>query len=346
MIETRTFGRTAAGEEVLAFTLGDEVGKAIILNYGGTLQSLIVPDRAGCPTDVVLGYDTVLEYQRNGGYLGALIGRFGNRIERGRLELDGARYQLYCNDRGNHLHGGKRGFDKQIWRHEIVGEELRLSLFSPDGEENYPGNLSVEVIYTFSKGELKIRYRAVSDKKTAVNLTNHAYFNLDGAGKGDVLRQQLKIESDDIVPTDETMIPVGGFRAVKGTPFDFNELKEIGKDIGANDEDLLRGNGYDHCYLLRKARGEYGKFAEARSAKTGIVMHCFTDMPAVQFYSGNGLNQKGKGGTYGKRAGFCLETQAIPNNVNVAEYAEKGSSVLGAGEKYESSSAYRFQVGS
>ncbi|MGN1076904.1 MAG: aldose epimerase family protein, partial [Candidatus Gallimonas sp.] len=338
------FGKTEGGEEVLAFTFADGANSATILNFGGRIQSIVVPDRNKAPTDVILGYNDVAGYEKNGGYLGALIGRFGNRIGEGKLTLDGRTYSLYRNDRGNHLHGGKNGFDKKIWKHEIKGDELILSIVSPDGEENYPGTLNVTVVYTFRGGELKIRYRAVSDKKTAINLTNHAYFNLNGEGDGSILDNVLWIDCDYITPTNDTMIPLGGFRAVKGTAFDFNTPKEIGRDVEADDPDLKKGNGYDHCHVLKNESGEYIRYAAVESKKTGIRMTCYTDMPAVQFYAGNCLDQQGKTIRYGKRAGFCLETQAIPNNVNVPEYAEKGSSVYDAGQVYEFTAAYRFEV--
>ncbi len=344
MITTKVFGKTKAGEEVLAFTLTDGDAYATILNYGGVIQSVVVPDKKGNPTDVVLGYNDVASYEENGGCLGALIGRFGNRIDKGKLVIDGVEYSLYCNDRGNHLHGGKIGFHKKIWKHEICGEELVLSLFSPDGEENYPGNLTVKVTYTFQKGELKIVYYAISDKKTAINLTNHAYFNVDGEGAGSVTENELWLSSDYVTPTDETLIPHGEFKAVKGTPFDFNIPKPIGRDIAdTRDSDIRQGGGYDHCFLLKNECGEYVKYAVAEGKKTGIRMSCYTDMPAVQLYTGNGLKQEGKTGYYGKHAGFCLETQAIPNNVNVPRYAEKGSSIYDAGKEYRFTAVYRFE---
>ncbi len=344
MITSRSFGKTKDGREVLAFTFEDGARRATVLNLGGIIQSIVVPDKNGNPTDVILGYNDVAGYEEHGGYLGALIGRFGNRIEKGKLVIDGETYDLYCNDRGNHLHGGKAGFDKKIWAHEIKGDELVLSIVSPDGEENYPGTLSVRVTYSFKDGEFRILYHAVSDKKTAINLTNHAYFNIDGEGSGSALENVLWIDCDYITPTNSTMIPTGGFRAVKGTAFDFNTPKEIGKDVGADDIDLKQGNGYDHCHVLKNKCGEYVKYATVTGKKSGITMSCYTDMPAVQFYAGNGLNQQGKTAFYGRRAGFCLETQAIPNNVNVPEYAEKGSSILDAGEVYEFSAAYKFQA--
>lgn len=346
MITVKPFGKTQDGREVLAFTLRDGASEsyAVVLNYGGILQSLVVPDKNGTPTDVVLGYNDVAGYEQNGGYLGALIGRFGNRIGQGRLTIDGTDYRLYCNDRGNHLHGGKVGFNKKIWEHAIVGDELRLSVVSPDGEENYPGTLSVSVTYIFENGELRILYHAETDKKTAVNLTNHAYFNLNGEGDGSILDNVLCLESDEITPTNDTMIPEGAFRRVAYTPFDFTEPREIGRCIDADDIDLKRGNGYDHCYVLRNRAGQYVRYAVATGPKTGIRMTCFTDMPAVQFYAGNGLHQQGKTVYYGKRAGFCLETQAIPNNVNVDEYAERGSSLLAPGERYSFTAAYKFDI--
>ncbi len=344
MITAKQFGKTADGRTVTAYTLHDGVSSMTVLDLGGIVQQISVPDKNGDLTDVILGYNSVEGYENNGGYLGALIGRFGNRIGGGRLVIDGKEYGLYLNDRGNHLHGGKEGFDKKIWNAEIVGDKLKLSILSPDMEENYPGNLKVEVIYSFAGGEWKIEYRAVSDKKTCVNLTNHAYFNLGGEGKGDILGHLLQIDCDCITPTSPTMIPEGGYRAVKGTAFDFNTQKEIGKDIEADDVDLKQGEGYDHCHVLKNKCGEYVKYAEAMCPETGIVMECFTDMPAVQFYAGNFLSQEGKSGFYGKRCGFCLETQAIPNNVNVPEYAERGSSILEAGQEYKFSAAYRFSV--
>ena len=344
MITTREFGKTADGKTVTAYTLHDGESSMTVLDLGGIVQQILVPDRDGKLTDVILGYNDVASYENNGGYLGALIGRFGNRIGGGKLVIDGQEYQLYLNDRGNHLHGGKAGFNKKLWNATVEGDNLKLSAFSPDMEENYPGNLEVEVTYSFKGGEWKIEYRAVSDKKTCVNLTNHAYFNLSGEGTGDMLDHLMTIDCDYITPTSPTMIPEGGFRAVKGTPFDFNTPKPIGRDIGADDLDLKQGNGYDHCHVLKNKCGEYVKYAEVTSPKTGITMECFTDMPAVQFYAGNGLHQEGKSGYYTKRYGFCLETQAIPNNVNVPEYAQKGSSILEAGKEYKFSAAYRFSV--
>ncbi len=341
MITTRIFGHTADGREVLAFTLQDGASHVTVLNLGGTVQSVVVPDKEGATTDVVLGYDNVEGYEKNGGYIGAMVGRFGNRIEKGRLVLEGKEYSLCCNDNGNHLHGGKVGFDKKIWEHTIDGDDLILSYVSPDGEENYPGTLSVQIKYTFKNGELSFFYRATTDKTTVVNLTNHSYFNLNGAGNGTVLDHLLSIKSKMIVPTDETLIPHGGFRMTDQTPFDFSSPKRIGKDIRMDDIDLRRGSGYDHCFVLGKS-GRYRKCAEALGDRTGIRMECFTDLSGVQLYSGNFLNIEGKGGHYGKYAGFAFETEMFPNNVNVPEYALWGSSVLKRGQTFTSHTAYKF----
>lgn len=348
MITTSVFDKMEDGREVIAYTLADGDKKAVVLNYGGIIQSIVVPDKDGNPVDVILGYDDIAGYLNNGGFLSALIGRFGNRIGEGKLTIDGVEYQLYNNDRGNHLHGGKVGFNRKFWDVEILCEKcnkIKLSYVSPDGEENYPGTLKVEVVYSFKDGEFAIDYTASTDKKTAINLTNHAYFNLNGQQDGTILDNVLKIDSDRITPTNPTMIPVGGFKAVKGTAFDFNEPKEIGRDIEADDIDLKQGNGYDHCYVLKNKCGEKCLYAVAQSKKTGIKMSCYTDMPAVQFYAGNGLHQDGKGGVhYGKRSGFCLETQCVPNNVNVPEYAALGSSILDEGETYHFTASYQFEA--
>ena len=348
MIRTSVFGRTADGREVLAFRLSDGRNEATILNYGGIIQSLKIADGEGVQRDVVLGYDDVAGYENNGGYLGALIGRFGNRIEKGHLSIDGTEYKLYCNDRGNHLHGGREGFNRKIWSYVFEGGDgntLALSLVSPDGDENYPGMLRVEVRYTLVNGELKIDYAAMSDKKTAINLTNHAYFNLDGAGSGNVLDTFLRIAASRYTPTDETLIPHGEFKDVDGTPFDFRRARRIGERINdTDDQDIVYQGGYDVNYVFDKKQGSYEKVAEAESERSGIVMEVFTDKPAVQLYTGNGLAQQGKGGYYNRCYGFCLETQFIPNGVNVPAYAELGDPIYERNKLYHFTTAYKFSV--
>lgn len=351
-IEKSVYGQLPDGRTVSAFTFVDGENQAVILDYGGVIQSLSVPDRNGVATDVLLGYDGIDGYLNNGGYLSALIGRFGNRIDKGSLTIDGVSYDLYKNDRGNHLHGGKVGFDKKIWDTEIVayegGEKLKLTLFSPDGEENYPGNLTVTVVYTLENGALGIEYTALSDRKTAINLTNHAYFNLSGCLTGrDILDHELTIAAPYIAPTDETLIPHGELRAVQGTPFDFNTPKTVGEGDQAreSDPDLKKGGGYDHCFVFEKGRNTKLPYATLYSPVSGIEMKCYTDMPAVQLYTGQGLKQTGKGGVKYPRCGaLCLETEAIPNNVNVPAYAAYGSSVYGAGEVYHFFAKYAFSA--
>ena len=347
MIHTSVFGKTSDGQTVIAFKLKDGANEATILNLGGIIQSLKIADKNGNPVDVILGYNDVAGYERTGGYLGALIGRYGNRIEKGHLVIDGEEYQLYCNDRGNHLHGGRNGFDKKLWNYVFEGHDgntLALSIVSPD-EENYPGNLRVQVRYTFVDGEMKIEDAAMSDKKTAINMTNHAYFNLDGEGSGNVLDTFLQIDADRVTPTDETLIPHGEFKNVEGTPFDFRKPHRIGERIGDTDDDDIRyGGGYDVNFVCNKPAGTYAKIADAESEKSGIAMEVFTDMPAVQLYTGNGLSQKGKSGYYNRNYGFCLETQFIPNSVNCPSYAAIGDPIFEKNKIYHSVTAYKFSI--
>lgn len=343
------FGKDAFSRDVYAYTLTDGEYSAVILDRGGIIKNLFVPNKTGGKTDVVLGYDDMKGYDENGGYLSALIGRFGNRIGKGQVCIDGVNYQLYCNDKTNHLHGGKDGFDKKIWKAEIVkaengNERLALSVLSPDGEENYPGNLTVKVVYSLEDGTLTIEYEAVSDKTTLINLTNHAYFNLDGSN--DILEHLMTMCAPSFLPTDSELIPHGEFKATTGTPFDFSKEKTIGSgdSLRAEDPDLTFGGGFDHCFVFDKNRDVSAPYAIVRSEKSGITMKCYTDMPAVHFYAGNYLNQTGKGGVkYGRCGGFCLETEALPNNPNVPAYAEFGSSLYKAGEVYRFTAKYAFK---
>lgn len=345
MVSRALFGNTKNGEPVYAYTIQDGNCTAVVLTYGAILNQLIVPDCSGVPTSVVLGYSDLTSYENNGGRLGAVIGRFANRIAGAKMTIDGTEYRLTPTQGNNSLHGGAVGFDKKIWTESAKGDNyIELSLISPDGDENYPGTLHVKVRYQLQDGALSISYFATADRKTVVNLTNHAYFNLNGEGNGDVLAHALSIESDEIALPGPEIAPIGGFLAVKGTPFDFNKTKSIGADIYADDPFLRSGNGYDHCMMLKNRCGEYIKYAVAIGEKTGIRMTCYTDMPAIQFYTGNGLHVQGRNGYYGAYAGFCLETQAIPNNVNVPEYAERGSSLLDVGEAYSFCAVYQFDT--
>lgn len=346
IIEKAFFGRTLNGEEVYAYTLKTDSASATVVTYGGTLISFKTKDKNGNTADVVLGYDTVGEYEKNGGCLGALIGRFGNRIDKGQLTIDGKTYSLYLNDRGNHLHGGKIGFNRRVWNAEEKDGTLVLTLTAEDGEENYPGKLEVKVVYSLTGSALKIDYTAVSDKKTAINLTNHAYFNIDGESDNcSILENEAFIDAPMMTPTDATLIPHGEFRGVKGTPFDFTTEKPFGKDMFANDEDIKKGGGFDHCFVFAKDRDKTKPFARVYGKKSGLELVCYTDQPAVQLYTANGLNNTGKQGhKYGQFGGFCLETQAIPNNVNVPAYAEYGSSIYDAGKVYRHTTVYELTL--
>ena len=338
---TRPFGTTKDGKTVTAFTIENDGGmRAEILDYGCTVRSLLVPDCMGRTVDVVLGYNTVAEYEENGGYLGAVVGRVGNRIGGGRFSLGGKEYTLAVNDRGNHLHGGLCGFDKRMWQGKRNGDELVFSLFSPDGEEGYPGNLSATVRYRLDENNtLRITYDAVSDRDTPVNLTNHAYFNL--AGGGTVLGHELQIPADRFLEADENCLPTGRMMPVGDTPFDFRESKEIGRDISEDCEQLRRGNGYDHNFCLA-GKGEWKLAAVLFCRETGIRMTCMTTQPGVQFYSANGLSEReGKKGRMGVRQGICLETQVWPDAIHHADFP---SCVLRAGEELHTQTAYQFSI--
>lgn len=341
MITKKPFGVTADGQPVDLYTLSDGNISANIITYGGAIQSLLVPDKNGETVDVSLGYDDVQGYQNNGGYFGALIGRIGNRIGNGDFELNGVKYHIYNNGKNASLHGGKDGFDKKVWNGQIEGDKLVLTYLSKDGEENYPGNLSVKVTYSVENSSLKIVYDATTDKDTIVNLTNHCYFNLSGQGNGTAADTVLALYADAITPVDEDLITHGEFMPVKGTAFDFNEPKTIERDINTDDEQLKIGGGYDHNYVLNAK--EDGLFAVALSERTGVKMECYTDQPGVQLYTGNFMGgTTGKGGKeYIKRGAFCLETQNYPNAINCPEYP---SCVLKVGDKYHTETVYKFSV--
>lgn len=337
------FGKTSDGRAVSRYTLTNEAGASVsILDLGGTIQSLKVPAPGGL-VDVALGYDTVADYQQNTCYFGALIGRFGNRIGDSRFTLNGREYRLYPNDKNNnHLHGGREGFDKKLWQAEAGEDSLTLSYLSPDGEEGYPGNLSVTVTYQFdSENGLTIDYRARCDQDTVINLTNHTYFNLSGEGSGSVEDQELMLCAEAYTAIDPYGLTVERVIPVEGTPFDFRQMKPIGRDIAAGDEQLRYGGGYDHNFVLASG-GELKRCAAARSPKTGIAMEVLTTQPGVQLYTGNAIiPHTGKGGhLYGVRAGFCLETQHFPNGMACPSFI---SPVLKAGEEYHQVTVYRFR---
>lgn len=321
--------------------------QAAITNFGGRIVSLLVKDKKDQLVDVVLGHDSLKSYQRKEEYFfGALIGRYGNRIAKGKFTLDGKPYQLEVNDGVNTLHGGFNGFYKKVWDgKQIDNHTLELTYVSKDGEAGYPGNLTVKVTYSLEDdNSLKISYSATTDKNTVVNLTNHAYFNLNGAGDKTITDHSLQLEADEYTPVDTTLIPTGKLAKVAGTPFDFTKAKLIGEHINDTDGQLKNGKGYDHNWVLRKDSG-LRLAATVGSAKTGIVMQVFTEEPAIQFYSGNFLTDKmnyGKGNsTYGFRSAFCLETQHFPDSPNQPSFP---STVLKPGEQYKTTSVYKFSV--
>jgi aldose 1-epimerase len=349
-IKKEPFGNMVDGTPVDLYTLANARGVEVrISNYGGTVISLMVPDRNGAFEDVVLGFDTLEEYVEKSPYFGCIAGRYANRIAKGRFTLDGVEYTLAQNDGENHLHGGIKGFDKVVWqakqfkRDDAVG--LELTYLSKDGEEGYPGNLSVKVIYNLTDDdELRIEYFATTDGATVVNLTNHSYFDLAGAMSGDILGHELMIHADRFTPIDETLIPTGELRSVQGTPMDFTQLVAIGARIEQDDEQLIFGNGYDHNWVLNKPAGSLALAARVHEPTTGRVLEVYTTEPGIQFYAGNFLDGsiRGKGGrVYERRYGFCLETQHFPDSPNQPGFP---STVLRPGEEYAHTTVYRFSA--
>ncbi len=341
------FGKTADGTPVDLYVLTNAHGlKAKIITYGGIITELHTPDRDGKLADVVLGFDNLPSYLAGHPYFGALVGRVANRIAKGKFTLDGKVYQLAINNGPNALHGGLKGFDKKVWKAEPVegtdGPGVRLSCSSPDGEEGYPGNLSVTVTYTLTnQNELRIDYKATTDKDTPINLTNHSYFNLAGPGPGDILGHELMLAADQYTPVDATLIPTGEIKPVKGTPLDFTTPTPIGARI-----DQLKGNpgGYDHNFVLRSGGKSLALAARVHEPKTGRVMEVYTTQPGIQFYTGNFLDGKltGKYGVvYKKHAGFCLETQHFPDSVNHPNFP---SVILKPGSTYAQTTVYKFSA--
>ncbi len=338
----RPFGTMEDGRRVDLVTLKSGPLACEIVTYGGAVRSLTVPGRDGAPVDVALGFDTLEEYRRHNAHMGALIGRYANRIGGARFALDGREYKLAANDGPNHLHGGPMGFDKQVWRLEDAGEDFAaLSLFSPHKQEGYPGDLSVRVTYALTGKELMISYQAKSDRDTLCNLTNHSYFNLSGHGSGPVDDQYIQLNAAFYTPTGPGSIPTGEIAPVEGTPMDLRRGTPIGAHVEDDFEQLELAGGYDHNWVLGGPAGELRLAARAWSERTGIVMETLTDLPGIQFYSGNYLDGlAGKdGAVYGRRGGFCLETQYFPDSPNVAHFP---SALLREGETRHSRTLYRF----
>ena len=353
LIEKKPFGKTDDGQAVDLYVLSNKHGmEASITNYGATLVGLKVPDRTGKIDDVVLGYDTLDGYVTGKAYFGATIGRYANRIAQGKFTLDGVTYTLSKNDGQNTLHGGVVGFNKHVWHAREVsnpeGASLELTYLSKDGEEGFPGNLSVVVTYTLpsDRNELKIDYRATTDKDTVLNLTNHAYFNLAGQGNGDILQHLITLHANQFTPVDETLIPTGELRDVKGTPFDFLQPAVIGARIDQDDQQLKFGKGYDESWVIARSGDPKAltSAAEAYDPRSGRVLEVLTTEPAIQFYSGNHLDYiaNGKAGkTYDFRSAFCLETQHFPDSPNHPAFP---TTELRPAESYHSTTILRFSA--
>lgn len=351
-ITKSTYGRgfMVDGKTIDQYTLKNSKGMEVdVITYGGIITRWTAPDKEGNYENIVLGFgDNFEQYINSTPYFGAIIGRYGNRIAKGEFEIDGISYQLATNNGPNHLHGGINGFDKVVWNAVEAPSENKVSLIlsytSVDGEEGYPGNLKTTVVYTLTNdNEFIVEYDANTDQKTIVNLTQHSYFNLSGDFTQPILDHALMIDADEIVPVDETLIPTGAFMQVKNTPFDFREFKPIGQDINAEDEQLRRGRGFDHCWVLNN-QGSFKKVAAAYHPGTGRLLEIFTDEPGIQFYCGNFLDgtlPMPGGGVYAHRTGFCMETQHYPDSPNQKAFP---SVLLSPGEKYTSKTIFKFST--
>ncbi len=349
-IEETILGEMPDGTKVKKFILKNEAGMEVdIINYGGIITRWTAPDKKGNYEDIVLGFDSLEQYLDGSPYFGALIGRYGNRIANGKFSLDGETYTLATNDGDNHLHGGEKGFDKVVWdgvaKTIEEGATVELTYTSEDGEEGYPGKLDVKVTYTLTNNnELDIQYEAVTDKPTVVNLTQHSYFNLSGQLSEPVLDHEIYLNADTYMPVDGGLIPIGEFREVAGTPFNFKEPKPIGGEIEADNEQLSLGGGYDHCWVLNEGEKDFRLAASAHHGETGRLLEVYTNEPGIQFYSGNFLDgtlPAKDGGTYAKRSGFCLETQHYPDSPNQADFP---SVRLNPGEMYSSRTMYKLST--
>jgi len=349
VIKKEAFGNTSDGP-VDVYTIANSHGMEVrVTNYGGIIVLLRVPDKKGMPGDVVLGYDNLDGYLKNSPYFGAIVGRYGNRIANGKFTLDGVDYHLAKNNGPNSLHGGLKGFDKVIWHAEPFtnkeGSGLVLTYTSKEGEEGYPGNLKIKITYTVTdQNELQIDYEATTDKATPVNLTSHSYFNLAGEGNGDILKHELMLNADRFTPVDQTLIPTGELRPVKGTPLDFTKSTPIGARINDNYEQLLIGHGYDHNFVLNRKDEGLELAARVHEPNSGRVLEVYTTEPGVQLYTGNFLDGTitGKHGhVYNKHAALCLETQHFPDSPNHPNFP---STILRPGQTYHSRTVYKFSI--
>ena len=344
------YGKTKDNKKVDLYSFKTENGMEVhIINYGGIITSLKVPDKNGETEDIVLGYNKLEDYINENPYFGSIIGRYGNRIAKGKFNLNGNQYTLATNNDENHLHGGNIGFDKVIWEAETKinsnSSSLILKYLSKDMEEGYPGNLYTTVTYKITNdNSVEITYEAQTDKTTVINLTQHSYFNLSGDFNQSILNHKVKINADQFLPVNKSLIPTGNKLNVLMTPFDFRNYKEIKKDINADDLQLNYGNGYDHCWVLNDYKNGYRLIASAFHEESGRLMEVYSDQPGLQFYTGNFLDgslpQKGEG-FYNFRSGFCMETQHFPNSPNQPDFP---SVTLNPNEKYNSKTTYKFKI--
>lgn len=349
-ISKSEYGKTEKGVQIDQYTLKNQNGMEVnIITYGGIITSLKVPNKEGKSEDVVIGFSSLAQYEKPNPFFGALIGRYGNRIAKGKFTLDGKEYKLAINNEPNALHGGPEGFHRVVWTtEEAKGGDvatLKLKYVAKDMEEGYPGNLTVFVTYTLNKDNaLDVSYEATTDKKTVVNLTQHTYFNLSGDFSKTILDDEITIDADKLVPVDATLIPTGELTDVTNTPFDFRKPKVIGKEINASNDQLKKGLGYDHCWALNNQNKGMRFAASAYNPTSGRLLEVYTDQPGIQFYSGNFLDGKlpmRNGGTYAHRTGLCLETQHYPDSPNQKNFP---STVLDRNQKYLTKTTFKFSV--
>jgi aldose 1-epimerase len=344
------YGKTEKGVAIDRYTLKNQKGMEVnIITYGGIISSLKVPNKAGKSEEVVIGFNSLEQYEKPNPYFGALIGRFGNRIAKGKFTLDGKQYTLAINNTPNALHGGPEGFHRAVWSAEEAkggdSATLKLKYVSKDMEEGYPGNLTVFVTYTLNKeNTLDVLYEATTDKKTVVNLTQHSYFNLSADFTKPILDHVVTIDADKLVPVDATLIPIGKLTDVTNTPFDFRKPTTVGARINTTDDQLKKGLGYDHCWVLNNQNKGERFAASAYDPTSGRVLEVYTDQPGIQFYSGNFLDgtlPMRNGGTYAHRTGLCLETQHYPDSPNQKDFP---TTVLSPGENYRTKTTFKFSV--
>ena len=343
------FGKLKNGENIYKYLLANGSCEIEVISYGGIITSIKVPDKNNNLIDVVLGFETLDPYLKDHPYFGAIVGRYANRIDNGKFTINNMDYNLPINNNGTSLHGGIKGFDKVNW--DVVSYDsekkryIKLNYLSRDMEEGYPGNLNIYVTYTLTDdNELRVKYEAETDKTTVLNITQHTYFNLSGESSGDILDHELELDADSFLPVNEKIIPTGEIKNVEGTPFDFRKGKKIGKDLYKLDDQLLLGNGYDHCWVLNDYNKELRKISEVKSEDSKIQMEVFTDLPGVQLYIGNFLDGSlisKQGMSYIKRSGFCLETQYFPNSPNTESFP---STVLEPGNKFNSITTFKFSL--